>query len=190
MDIKGPLYGFESNLKINLNPTGLGFMVVPFDIALYEGAKLTYTGLYINFITGKKTAYGSAIVYNEQIFLFWYRFLAGPSWTFLDHYRFNFLSGYGYKYTLSISDEQAGYASRINRFNYVPLVLQFQYRGDVTALLHAEYDILLRGEQETRLTDGLYIKTITVALDELEGGLGCTRPGRNFILWCYHRAVF
>ncbi len=144
-DIAGLIYGGESAFKININPGGMGFMVVPFDVAIYGSKNLLYTGT-----SGKDgEPYGSLVTHNQGIFLFWYRGLAGPSWTFLDHYRFNFLSGYGYKYTKQ--EGIVGYISRKNQISYIPLVLQFQYsNGALRSLLHLEYDIFLRGVQESQ----------------------------------------
>ncbi len=137
MDIKGMVYGFESNLKININPSGFGFMLVPFDLAVYDGKQLIYTG-------------GGNHSFDEGIFLFWVRGLAGPSITFLNHYRFNFLTGYGYKYTENTytNGGALAYGLRTNKIDYIPLVLQFEYMGEhFSVLAHGEYDVFLAGVQ-------------------------------------------
>ncbi len=142
MDIKGMVYGFESNLKININPSGFGFMLVPFDLAVYNGKGLTYTGAD----AGER--YGDLIAYNQRIFLFWIRGLAGPTITIANHYRFNFLTGYGYKYTEHNSYDIEWAVQRTNKIDYIPLILQFEYMTEhFSVLAHGEYDIFWGGVQ-------------------------------------------
>ncbi|MCX8515875.1 MAG: hypothetical protein ORN57_02625 [Alphaproteobacteria bacterium] len=155
MDITGPLYGIETSLRINLNPKGIiGLTLIPFDIAFYGGTKLNYK----SFAEQKNAAgqferylpYGSLNFANEQMFLFWYRTLAGPSFNFLNDYRISLLSGYGYKYTLARTTEDPSYGDRQNLMSYVPLAMQFQYKKDhLDIIAHAEYDIFLGGLQKT-----------------------------------------
>ncbi len=145
MDIKGMVYGFESNLKININPSGFGFMLVPFDLAVYNGKGLTYTGQ-----SDINPAYGSLIFNDEGIFLFWFRGLLGPTITIANHYRLNFLAGYGYKYTENTYTDGGtlAYGLRTNKIGYTPLILQFEYMTEhFSVVAHGEYDIFWGGVQ-------------------------------------------
>ena len=153
MDLQGPLYGFESNLTLNFNfnganggRNGFGLVLVPFDLAFYGGRNITYTGQ--DDLSGN-AEYGSWVIHIDDVMLFWTRTLIGPSFSFLDYYRVNLLSGVGYKYTYDYQNDETRWF-RENHLLYVPLVLQFQYsRDDFSVLAHAEYDFLIRGWQFT-----------------------------------------
>lgn len=151
MDIRGWMGGFESNLQINFNPKGVGVLIVPFDLAVYGGRRMRYTGQDSD--TGNvdrppvPAVYGSLTTNIENMFLFWTRSLIGPSIPFLEHYRINLLSGVGYKYTVNRTPD-ASQDYRTNDLVYLPLVLQFEYsKGIFSVLTHVEYDVFLSGWQ-------------------------------------------
>ncbi len=145
MDITGAMGGFESTLKINFNPNGVGVLVIPFDIGFYAGTRMRYTGQEST--TEKKGTYGSAVTNFDNMLVFWTRSLIGPSIAFLDHYRINVLSGVGYKYTKNTTSNYEN-VLRTNDLVYLPVALQFQYSKDIFSVLtHVEYDVFLSGWQ-------------------------------------------
>ncbi|MCX8515874.1 MAG: hypothetical protein ORN57_02620 [Alphaproteobacteria bacterium] len=187
MDITGPLYGIETSLKINLNPKEIvGLTLIPFDIGFYGGTKLTYHGAKKG-DDGVRGAYGTLAYNNEQIFLFWHRTLAGPSFNFLHDYRISLLSGYGYKYTLAKTTEDPDYGPRENIMNYVPLALQFHYnKGHLDIVAHAEYDFFLGGLQKTAKTDDKGKSFYSVEHQQLPG---TGRGARTFVEVSYYGAT-
>ncbi len=152
MDIRGWMGGFESMLKINFNPTGVGVLLIPFDIAVYGGRRMRYTGLddspgSLDADPDKVATYGSRVMNADDMFLFSTRSLIGPSIPFLEHYRINVLSGIGYKYTRNRARDNSEYY-RTNDLLYLPLAVQFQYsKGIFSVLTHLEYDVFLSARQ-------------------------------------------
>ncbi len=142
MDITGAMGGFETDLKINFNPNGVGVLIIPFDIAVYAGTRLRYKGQ-----DSDNPVYGSVVNYKDDTLLFWTRSLIGPSIAFMDYYRINVLAGIGYKYTKNIARDESQYF-RANNLLYLPLALQFAYSKDsFSVLVHGEYDLFLAGSQ-------------------------------------------
>ncbi len=151
MDIRGAMGGFESNLQINFNPNGVGVLVIPFDLAVYGGTRMRYTGQDSSTDNLDRpkgpVVYGSLVTHIDDMFLFWTRSLIGPSIAFNEYYRINLLSGVGYKYTRNHARDDSQYY-RTNNLVYLPLVFQFQYsKGIFSVLSHLEYDVFLSGWQ-------------------------------------------
>ncbi len=132
----GFLQGFATNLKITLYPRSFGFIVVPFDFALYGGSDIRYES-NLGHINASTTTHADTALIAEV------RSLVGPTFFFANHYRINFLVGAGYKYTRNNTMDDKQF-SRQHQYFYLPLAAQFEYSEDIFSILfHGEYDIFV-----------------------------------------------
>ncbi len=132
----GFLQGVATNLKLTFYPRYFGFIVVPFDFALYGGAELRYES-NVGHVNPSTTAHTDSALIVEV------RSLVGPTVFFANHYRATILVGAGYKYTRNNTMDDRQYYRRRQYF-YLPLAAQFEYsEGAFSILLHGEYDVFI-----------------------------------------------
>ncbi len=142
----GLLQGFVTHLKLTFYPRYFGFIVVPFDFALYGGAELRYES-NVGHVNPSTTAHTDSALIVEV------RSLLGPTVFFANHYRINFLVGAGYKYTRNNTMDDRQYYRRRQYF-YLPLAAEFEYsEGIFSILLHGEYDIFINAINSGNLRD-------------------------------------